>query len=194
MRLKLEITEIPILGKKPDCIFLTLKGLSQYLLHPKACPDGCVLAHTEFLGDRPSSNWILLWSYRCLPLALPRSLLEGSFSWICTKLHSFSWDFSILIFIYILEGATLSCLLDFTFLTFLPGTHPCTANSCSTQPSQATSLKAFLFPHDSGCFTSLMLLQWSVLSHQGTVVLCGVLFLAWWPGCHPTIRYVRAEP
>lgn len=38
-----------------------------------------------------------------------------------------------------------------------------------------------------------MLLQHAVLSYHCTVVLCGVVGLAYWPVCHPTIRSVRVE-
>lgn len=138
------------------------------------------MVRIEPIRDRPSFKCILAWRCVWFSLALPSSLLKGFFSWISTQLyHSFSWPLSILIFIYILEGATLSYLLHFSFFFTSSAWNLCLANSYCSSALRCHFLGSLFISHPIlAAFLSLMLLQCSMLSHHCTVVLCGVLLLA----------------
>lgn len=169
---------------------MTVKGLSQYFICPKSGPRSlCGSARPGQASPQVDPRL----RTPLFPSAPPSGLLEGSFSWIRTKWHSFSWALSILIFIYILEGATLSCLLDFTFLTS-SAWKPSSPGKLLLLPSRHVPLpwKPF-FSTPFWWLPCLMLLQHAVLSYHCTVVLCGAVGLACWPVCHPTIRSVRVE-
>lgn len=111
------------------------------------------MVRIEPIRDRPSFKCILAWRCVWFSLALPSSPLKGSFSWISTQLyHSFSWPLSILVFIYVLEDATLSYLLHFSFFYFLcleplPGKFLLLLSLEMPFP-----WKSFHLPPNSGCF------------------------------------------